>query len=68
MPLPTAADDHQLKNAEVFAAAGAAELRVQSSDSAMESFLASDLAGLLLDPARGGRWAGGCGGWRIRMR
>src|SRR5271154_6644457 len=51
-PLPTAADNHQLKNAEVFAAAGAAVLRVQSSDAAMESFLASDLSALLLDPAR----------------
>jgi UDP-N-acetylglucosamine--N-acetylmuramyl-(pentapeptide) pyrophosphoryl-undecaprenol N-acetylglucosamine transferase len=52
VPLPTAADNHQLKNAEVFAAAGAAVLRVQSSDAAMESFLSSDLAALLLDPAR----------------
>ena len=52
VPLPTAADNHQLKNAEVFAAAGAAELRVQSSDAVMESFLASDLSALLLDSAR----------------
>jgi UDP-N-acetylglucosamine--N-acetylmuramyl-(pentapeptide) pyrophosphoryl-undecaprenol N-acetylglucosamine transferase len=52
VPLPTAADNHQLKNAEVFAAAGAAVLRVQSSDAAMENFLSSDLAALLLDPAR----------------
>jgi UDP-N-acetylglucosamine--N-acetylmuramyl-(pentapeptide) pyrophosphoryl-undecaprenol N-acetylglucosamine transferase len=52
VPLPTAADNHQLKNAEVFAAAGAAELRVQSSDTAMESFLSSDLSALLLDPVR----------------
>jgi UDP-N-acetylglucosamine--N-acetylmuramyl-(pentapeptide) pyrophosphoryl-undecaprenol N-acetylglucosamine transferase len=52
VPLPTAADNHQMKNAEVFAAAGAAVLRVQSSDAAMESFLSSDLAALLLDPAR----------------
>jgi UDP-N-acetylglucosamine--N-acetylmuramyl-(pentapeptide) pyrophosphoryl-undecaprenol N-acetylglucosamine transferase len=52
VPLPTAADNHQLKNAEVFAAAGAAELRVQSSDAAMESFLSSDLSALLLNPAR----------------
>jgi UDP-N-acetylglucosamine--N-acetylmuramyl-(pentapeptide) pyrophosphoryl-undecaprenol N-acetylglucosamine transferase len=52
VPLPTAADNHQLKNAEVFAAAGAAELRVQGSDSAMESFLASDLSGLLVDSGR----------------
>jgi UDP-N-acetylglucosamine--N-acetylmuramyl-(pentapeptide) pyrophosphoryl-undecaprenol N-acetylglucosamine transferase len=52
VPLPTAADNHQLKNAEVFAAAGAAELRVQSSDALMESFLFSDLSALLLDPIR----------------
>jgi UDP-N-acetylglucosamine--N-acetylmuramyl-(pentapeptide) pyrophosphoryl-undecaprenol N-acetylglucosamine transferase len=52
VPLPTAADNHQLKNAEVFAGAGAAVLRAQSGDAAMESFLSSDLAGLLLDPAR----------------
>jgi UDP-N-acetylglucosamine--N-acetylmuramyl-(pentapeptide) pyrophosphoryl-undecaprenol N-acetylglucosamine transferase len=52
VPLPTAADNHQLRNAEVFAAVGAAVLRVQSSDAAMESFLSSDLAALLLDPAR----------------
>jgi UDP-N-acetylglucosamine--N-acetylmuramyl-(pentapeptide) pyrophosphoryl-undecaprenol N-acetylglucosamine transferase len=52
VPLPTAADNHQLKNAEVFAAAGAAELRVQGSDAVMESFLSSDLSALLLDPVR----------------
>jgi UDP-N-acetylglucosamine--N-acetylmuramyl-(pentapeptide) pyrophosphoryl-undecaprenol N-acetylglucosamine transferase len=52
VPLPTAADNHQLKNAEVFAAAGAAVLRAQSGDAAMESFLSSDLAALLLDPAQ----------------
>jgi UDP-N-acetylglucosamine--N-acetylmuramyl-(pentapeptide) pyrophosphoryl-undecaprenol N-acetylglucosamine transferase len=52
VPLPTAADNHQLKNAEVFVAAGAAKLRAQSGDTAMESFLASDLSTLLLDPAR----------------
>jgi UDP-N-acetylglucosamine--N-acetylmuramyl-(pentapeptide) pyrophosphoryl-undecaprenol N-acetylglucosamine transferase len=52
VPLPTAADNHQLKNAEAFAAAGAAELRVQSNDVAMESFLLNDLSALLLDPGR----------------
>ena len=50
--LPTAADNHQLKNAEVFASAGAAELRVQSGDEVMESFLLSDLSALLLNPVR----------------
>jgi UDP-N-acetylglucosamine--N-acetylmuramyl-(pentapeptide) pyrophosphoryl-undecaprenol N-acetylglucosamine transferase len=54
VPLPTAADNHQLRNAEVFAAAGAAVLRVQSSDALMERFLSSDLSALLMDPAR--RW------------
>lgn len=52
VPLPTAADNHQLKNAEVLRAAGAAELRVQCGDEAMESFLASDLSGLLRDSPR----------------
>jgi UDP-N-acetylglucosamine--N-acetylmuramyl-(pentapeptide) pyrophosphoryl-undecaprenol N-acetylglucosamine transferase len=52
VPLPTAADNHQLKNAEVLRAAGAAELRVQSGDEAMESFLASDLSELLRDSQR----------------
>jgi len=52
VPLPTAADNHQLKNAEVFASAGAAELRVQSGDEVMESFLLSDLSALLLNPVR----------------
>ena len=54
VPLPTAADNHQLKNAEVFAAAGAAELRVQGGDAAMENFLSSDLSALLLDRGRRG--------------
>jgi UDP-N-acetylglucosamine--N-acetylmuramyl-(pentapeptide) pyrophosphoryl-undecaprenol N-acetylglucosamine transferase len=52
VPFPGAADDHQLKNAEVLARARAAELRVQESDDLMESFLFSDLSGLLLNPAK----------------
>ena len=59
VPLPTAADNHQLKNAEVLREAGAAELRVQSGDAAMESFLASDLSGLLRDPTRRQEMGGG---------
>jgi UDP-N-acetylglucosamine--N-acetylmuramyl-(pentapeptide) pyrophosphoryl-undecaprenol N-acetylglucosamine transferase len=53
VPFPGAADDHQLKNAEVFWAAGAAELRVQEADdSVMESLLFSDLSALILDEER----------------
>jgi UDP-N-acetylglucosamine--N-acetylmuramyl-(pentapeptide) pyrophosphoryl-undecaprenol N-acetylglucosamine transferase len=52
VPFPGAADDHQTKNAEVFARARAAELRVQESDDLMESFLSSDLSGLLLNRER----------------
>ena len=52
VPFPGAADNHQLRNAEVLAAAGAAELRVQDTDKQMEGFLLSDLSGLLMDPSR----------------
>jgi len=52
VPFPGAADDHQMKNAEAFARVGAAELRVQEADDLMESFLLSDLPGLLLDTER----------------
>ncbi len=53
VPFPGAADDHQVKNAEILAAAGAAELRVQErDDSSMVSFLLSDLSSLLLNPER----------------
>lgn len=52
VPFPAAADNHQLRNAEVLAAAGAAELRVQDTDELMEGFLFSDLSSLLLNPAR----------------
>jgi UDP-N-acetylglucosamine--N-acetylmuramyl-(pentapeptide) pyrophosphoryl-undecaprenol N-acetylglucosamine transferase len=52
VPFPGAADDHQMKNAEAFARVGAAELRVQEADDLMESFLFSDLTGLLLDAGR----------------
>lgn len=52
VPFPGAADNHQLRNAEVFANAGAAELRVQDSDELMKGFLISDLSALLLNPAK----------------
>src|SRR6202040_1035844 len=48
-PFPGAADAHQMKNAEAFARAGAAKLRVQDTDELMEEFLLSDLSRLLLD-------------------
>ena len=51
VPFPGAADDHQKKNAEIFENARAAVLRVQEpNDSLMESYLLSDLSGLLLHP------------------
>jgi UDP-N-acetylglucosamine--N-acetylmuramyl-(pentapeptide) pyrophosphoryl-undecaprenol N-acetylglucosamine transferase len=50
VPFPGAADDHQLKNAQVFVEARAAVLRVQESDETMESYLLSDLSHLLLEP------------------
>jgi UDP-N-acetylglucosamine--N-acetylmuramyl-(pentapeptide) pyrophosphoryl-undecaprenol N-acetylglucosamine transferase len=52
VPFPGAADDHQMKNAEAFARVRAAELRVQEADNLMESFLLSDLSGLLLNRER----------------
>lgn len=50
VPLPTAADDHQRKNAEVFAEAGAAAMLLQA-DVTPES-LREALRGLLLDSPR----------------
>ncbi len=52
VPFPGAADDHQTKNAEVFATAGAAELRVQGSDAELAEVLLRDLIGLLGAPER----------------
>ncbi|MDZ4693653.1 MAG: undecaprenyldiphospho-muramoylpentapeptide beta-N-acetylglucosaminyltransferase [Deltaproteobacteria bacterium] len=48
IPLPTAADDHQTKNAEAFARAGAAELLTQND--ATPERLADAIARLLADP------------------
>ncbi len=50
VPLPTAADDHQRKNARVLAAAGAAEV-VEERDLTGER-LAATLTALAVDPAR----------------
>jgi UDP-N-acetylglucosamine--N-acetylmuramyl-(pentapeptide) pyrophosphoryl-undecaprenol N-acetylglucosamine transferase len=50
VPLPTAADDHQRKNAEVLAAAGAAEI-VEQKDLTGAS-LAARMTALLADAAR----------------
>jgi UDP-N-acetylglucosamine--N-acetylmuramyl-(pentapeptide) pyrophosphoryl-undecaprenol N-acetylglucosamine transferase len=50
VPLPTAADDHQRKNAEVLAAAGAAELLEQSQMTGAS--LAERLIALASDPER----------------
>lgn len=52
VPFPLAADDHQTKNAEVFARAGAADLRIQTTDAEVEAALLEDLTRLLLDPDR----------------
>ena len=48
VPLPTAADDHQRKNAEVFAEAGAATMMLQA-ETTPEHLLAT-LTGLFKDP------------------
>jgi UDP-N-acetylglucosamine--N-acetylmuramyl-(pentapeptide) pyrophosphoryl-undecaprenol N-acetylglucosamine transferase len=53
VPLPTAADDHQTKNAEAFARAGAA-LVLRQGETTPEA-LADTLAGLFADPAARGR-------------
>jgi UDP-N-acetylglucosamine--N-acetylmuramyl-(pentapeptide) pyrophosphoryl-undecaprenol N-acetylglucosamine transferase len=50
VPLPTAADDHQRKNAEVLAAAGAAEIVEQKDLSG--ALLATRIAALLGDAPR----------------
>lgn len=49
VPLPTAADDHQRRNAEAFVAAGAARMILQA-DLTGET-LARELRGLVADPA-----------------
>jgi UDP-N-acetylglucosamine--N-acetylmuramyl-(pentapeptide) pyrophosphoryl-undecaprenol N-acetylglucosamine transferase len=50
IPLPTAADDHQSKNARAFAEAGAA--RVLSQTGTTGAQLAAAVSDLLIDPAR----------------
>jgi UDP-N-acetylglucosamine--N-acetylmuramyl-(pentapeptide) pyrophosphoryl-undecaprenol N-acetylglucosamine transferase len=50
IPLPTAADDHQRKNAEALERAGAAKMIVQSELSGER--LASEIASLIVEPER----------------
>jgi UDP-N-acetylglucosamine--N-acetylmuramyl-(pentapeptide) pyrophosphoryl-undecaprenol N-acetylglucosamine transferase len=50
VPLPTAADDHQRKNAEVLVEAGAAAMLLQQN--VTEELLLEALVGLLKDPSR----------------
>jgi UDP-N-acetylglucosamine--N-acetylmuramyl-(pentapeptide) pyrophosphoryl-undecaprenol N-acetylglucosamine transferase len=50
VPFPAAADDHQRKNAEVLAKAGAAVMRIEAGLSPED--LKTELVDLLLDPAR----------------
>jgi UDP-N-acetylglucosamine--N-acetylmuramyl-(pentapeptide) pyrophosphoryl-undecaprenol N-acetylglucosamine transferase len=50
VPFPFAADDHQHKNAQIFAAAGAAVLVPESE--LTDERLTNELTGLLGDPAR----------------
>jgi UDP-N-acetylglucosamine--N-acetylmuramyl-(pentapeptide) pyrophosphoryl-undecaprenol N-acetylglucosamine transferase len=57
IPLPTATDDHQRKNAEALAAAGAAEVLLQSD--ATGSVLAARIQQLAVDAERRARLSGG---------
>ena len=67
VPLPTAADDHQRKNAEVLAAAGAAELLEQQELTG--DALAERIAALVGDRCARDRDGGRAhGGWRSRTR
>jgi len=50
VPFPAAADDHQRKNAEVLAKAGAAVMRIEAGLTPED--LKTELVDLLLDPAR----------------
>ena len=58
VPLPTAADDHQRKNAEVLVAAGAAEM-IEQNDRDGRACSAERIAALLADAARLQRDVGG---------
>jgi UDP-N-acetylglucosamine--N-acetylmuramyl-(pentapeptide) pyrophosphoryl-undecaprenol N-acetylglucosamine transferase len=55
IPLPTAADDHQRRNADVMVGAGAAEM-IEQKDLSGEA-LAGRIAALVADPDRRGRMA-----------
>lgn len=58
IPLPTAADDHQTRNAQAFAAAGAAVLCPQSQTTGPS--LAATVSGLLGDGEKRARMAAAC--------
>ena len=62
VPLPTAADDHQRKNARVLAAAGAAEV-IEQRELTGER-LAAGAAGAGADGARRARMAAAARRWR----
>ncbi len=67
IPLPTATDDHQRKNAEALGAAGAADVLDQRELTG--DALADGLVALRADAARRAAMArGGAGGWRGRTR
>ncbi len=66
MPLPTAADDHQRKNAEVLGAAGAAEVVEQKDLSG--AALAARIAVLVDAPERLAAMAAAARSWRGRTR
>ena len=59
IPLPTATDDHQRRNAEALAAAGAAEVLLQAE--ATGSVLAARIKQLAVDAARRARLSAGAG-------
>ena len=65
IPLPTAADDHQRKNAEQFAQAGAALVLDQRSARAED--LAARIAELARDSGSGPAWRRPCADWPGRM-
>ena len=59
VPLPTATDDHQRKNAEALAASGAAEVLLQSKLTG--STIAQRIMALVADPDARARMAGAAG-------
>ena len=66
IPLPTATDDHQRKNAEALVAAGAAEMLVQSELTGRT--LAQRVLALAADRGAGTGWPPRRARWRVRTR